>query len=82
MMEIILNCYRNLENEFYNFEAELSNFGLQILSKKAVNNVANNLELDKVELKINAQKGRQAKLVHELACKHFGRAYIFLSLAA
>lgn len=78
MMEIILNCYRNLEKEFYNFESELSNFGLQILSKKAVNS----LESDKVELKINAQKGRQAKLVHELACKHFGRAYIFLSLAA
>jgi len=78
MMEIILNCYRNLEKEFYNFESELSNFGLQILSKKAINS----LESDKVELKINAQKGRQAKLVHELACKHFGRAYIFLSLAA
>ncbi|MFY9226404.1 MAG: hypothetical protein WAQ98_27250 [Blastocatellia bacterium] len=78
MMEIILNCYRNLENEFFNFELELSNFGLQVLSKKAVNN----LELDKIELKINAKKGRQAKLVHELACKHFGRAYIFLSLAA
>ncbi len=78
MMEIILNCYRNLENEFSNFEIELSNFGLQVLSKKTVNS----LELDKVELKINAQKGRQAKLVHELACKHFGRAYIFLSLAA
>lgn len=78
MMEIILNCYRNLEKEFFNFEAELSNFGLQVLSKKAIND----LELDKVELKINAHKGRQAKLVHELACKHFGKAYIFLSLAA
>jgi hypothetical protein len=78
-MEIVLNNYKNLEKDLYNFEKELNSFGIQLIHNKAINRVS---IFEKVEITIEIVSRKQAKLVHQLACKYFGKAYVFLSLAA
>lgn len=79
MMEITIKPYKNIVEDFFTFEKEINQLGLQVVNKALLN-------LDKcsnkVDLMINAMTGIQAKIVHKLAYKHFGKAYIFLSLAA
>ncbi len=79
MMEITVKPYKNIAKDFYAFEQELNKLGLQVINKALLN-----LEecCNKIELLINALTGKHAKTVHQLAYKCFGKAYIFLSLAA
>lgn len=79
MMEITIKPYKNIAEDFYIFEKEVNKIGLQIINKAKLNlTVCSN----KVELIINVITGIQAKTVHKLAYKYFGKAYVFLSLAA
>ncbi|MBI4853031.1 MAG: hypothetical protein HY819_14665 [Acidobacteria bacterium] len=79
MMEITIKPYQNITEDFYIFEKEVNKIGLQIINKAKLNlTVCSN----KVELIINVITGIQAKTVHKLAYKYFGKAYVFLSLAA
>lgn len=79
MMEITVKPYKNIAEDFFIFEGEISKLGLQLINKPVFN--LNNCS-NKVELIINVNTGRQAKIVHQLAYKYFGKAYVFLSLAA
>lgn len=78
-MEIVLNNYKNLEKDLCKFENELNSFGAEVVNSSVVNKVS---LFEKVEITINIISRKHAKLVHELARKYFGKAYVFLSLAA
>jgi len=78
-MEITVKPYKNIDEDLYIFEQELNKLGLQIINKARLNLTT---YCNKIELAINAVTGRHAKTVHQLAYKHFGKAYVFLSLAA
>jgi hypothetical protein len=79
MMEITIKTYKNITEDFYIFEQEINKLGLQIINKMSLNLAEC---CNKIELIIDVVTGKHAKTVHELAYKHFGKAYVFLSLAA